>query len=114
MAAERHGWAVSYDRLDALLADHPIGVASSHVQHNLGPVRREWLLARGRGPLPVTSDGSSSSQGGVMTRDNPDLAKMAEPDPKEVRTKEERFQRDQASIPVTIKGDAVPNKKGSK
>ena len=39
-----------------------------------------------------------------------DLKKAVDPKPPE---EPKRFQRDQASVPVTIKGDAEPPKKGS-
>ena len=43
MDAERRGRKVSYDPLHRLLQGHPIGASSSHVRHNLGRARREWL-----------------------------------------------------------------------
>ncbi len=97
----------------ALVDAHPIGAHSSHVRHNLGPVRREWLDAVARGRAPFQSEpaarSSAEEEGGVV-RDNQGLKKAVDPKPPE---EPKRFQRDQASIPVTIKGDAEPPKKGS-
>lgn len=56
-------------KLEAMVDAHPRGVASSHVQHNLGRSRRDWLepmrlasVARGAAPLPCADDGSSSAK----------------------------------------------------
>lgn len=48
----------------ALVEKHPVGARSSHVRHNLGPVRREWLdelLAHGRAPFQSPPAAARSS-----------------------------------------------------
>lgn len=39
--------SVSLGRVRELTVDHPQGMLSRHVQHNLGPARMQWLREKG-------------------------------------------------------------------
>ena len=97
--AQRHprwGQAVA-----VLLEENPRGAASSHVTHNLGAARRAWLARVHATHKGLVGPSLEKEDTMVRKAEIPATKKTKQTPPKG----QEKGQ--------TVRGDAVPNKKGS-
>lgn len=91
--------------LRELLATHPVGVASSHVRHNLGTSRRAWLDQFVEEQMVRPQDTPPPGTGEALKR-----ADVPTQPPKE--TAEQPARSANLGAGGVIRGDAVPTKKG--